>query len=264
IMAELKHQLQLISTHNSMNKKAQEKATKLFNNVERYFQFKEVTAFFDQMDKKVAVQMIDAKLSAFQSEISSVSNVVTTSATEHDSEKKEHESFVNVEETADEAEYALTNPDNNQIVSETIQTSSSAQAYDQEADDEEIDKIIVNKISDLLLSNLNLEEIWIKVMERLKKENLRVQSIESRIVDLSNWTKVDWNRILKTSDYVQLFNESRKKLYKDKIDKEVQILLRDGCGRMKSLNDLILWEDKFATLESEDARLTVGIIEFLL
>ncbi|CAG8606342.1 11066_t:CDS:10, partial [Ambispora gerdemannii] len=280
IMAELKHQLHLISTHNSMNKKAQEKATKLFNNVERYFQFKEVTAFFDQMDKKlqanenlfdtktnlygseVAVQMIDAKLSSFQSEISSVSNVVTTSATEHDSEKKEHESFVNVEETADEAEYALTNPDNNQIVSETIQTSSSAQAYDQEADDEEIDKIIVNKISDLLLSNLNLEEIWIKVMERLKKENLRVQSIESRIVDLSNWTKVDWNRILKTSDYVQLFNESRKKLYKDKIDKEVQNLLRDGCGRMKSLNDLILWKDKFTTLESEDARLTVGIIEF--
>ncbi|CAG8639325.1 9075_t:CDS:2, partial [Paraglomus occultum] len=123
----------------------------------------EVTAFFDQMDKKlranenlfdtktdlygseVAVQMIDAKLSSFQSEISSVSNVVTTSATEHDSEKKEHESFVNVEATADEAEYALTNPDNNRIVSETIQTSSSAQAYvyDQEADDEEIDKIFI-------------------------------------------------------------------------------------------------------------------------
>ena len=53
IMAELKHQLHILSIHNSMNKKAQEKATKLFNSVERYFQFKEVTAFFDQMDKKV-------------------------------------------------------------------------------------------------------------------------------------------------------------------------------------------------------------------
>src|SRR6185369_9294047 len=42
--------------------------------------------------------------------------------------------------------YTLTNPDNNQIVSETIQMSSSAQAYDQEADDAEIDKIIVNKV----------------------------------------------------------------------------------------------------------------------
>lgn len=36
-----------------MNKKAREKATKLFNGAERYFQFKEVIAFFDQMDKKV-------------------------------------------------------------------------------------------------------------------------------------------------------------------------------------------------------------------
>ena len=53
IMAEIKHQLHLTSTHNSMNKKAREKATKLFNGVERYFQFKEVIAFFDQMDKKV-------------------------------------------------------------------------------------------------------------------------------------------------------------------------------------------------------------------
>jgi hypothetical protein len=53
IMAELKHQLQLTSTHNSINKKAREKAIKLFNGIEKYFQFKEVTAFFDQMDKKV-------------------------------------------------------------------------------------------------------------------------------------------------------------------------------------------------------------------
>ncbi|CAG8781046.1 2181_t:CDS:2, partial [Cetraspora pellucida] len=96
----------------------------------------------------------------------------------------------------------------------------------------EIDGIIVNKISGLLFSNITLEEIWTKVMERLKKEKLRVQSIESQIVDLLNWTQVEWNRILKVSDYSQLFFKSRKKLCKEKIDKNVQQLLHDESGRI--------------------------------
>ncbi|CAG8795525.1 33962_t:CDS:2, partial [Gigaspora margarita] len=95
---------------------------------------------------------------------------------------------------------------------------------DQEMDDAEIDKIIVNKVSALLFSNLNLEEIWIKVMDQLKKDNLRVQSIES-------WTNVEWNRILNVSDYSQ-FIKSRKKLSKDKINDDVRQLLRDGTGRI--------------------------------
>ncbi|RHZ72153.1 hypothetical protein Glove_245g1 [Diversispora epigaea] len=287
IMAELKHQLHLTSLHNSMNKKARRKATALFNNVEKCFQFKEVTVFFDRMDKKanenlfeaktdlygseIAVQMIDMRLSSFRSEISPASSQSTVLSTEYYSEKK-HESFVNVEETSGEAEHVSVNPDNNQNVSvnpdnnqnvsENIQMLSNTKTHDQEVDNLEIDSIIVDKISDLLLSNLNLEEIWKKVMERLKRENLRVQSIESRIVDLSNWTKVDWGRILKTPDYAQLFSKSKRKLNKDKIDKNVKSLLHDGCGWMKSLNDLVVWKNKIATLESEDARLTIGIIEF--
>ncbi|CAG8693252.1 12748_t:CDS:10, partial [Acaulospora morrowiae] len=256
IIAEFKCQLQLISTHNSVNKKARDKATKLYNDAERFFQFKEVIAFFDQMDKKanenlfdtktnlygseVAVQMIGTKLSSFQT------SMAMTSTT------------VNVGETV------KTNPDN---ISEAIQISSSTQANDQnaqEVDDAEIDKIVVNKVSALLFSNLNLEEIWIKVMERLKKDNLRVQSIESRIVDLSDWTKIEWNRILKASDYSQLFIKSRKRLSKDKINNDVGQLLRDGPGRIRSLNDLITWKNKFINLEtsSEDSLLIVEIINF--
>ncbi|CAG8615086.1 1231_t:CDS:10 [Diversispora eburnea] len=137
------------------------------------------------------------------------------------------------------------NLDFDQVVSEIKQASNqrtndfTTQTYDKEdlkTNDANIDEIIVEKISDLLFLNLNLEEIWMKVTDRLKKGNLRVQSIESRIVDLSNWTKVDWNRILKTSDYAQLFNRSRKELCKEKIDKEVQGLLHDGCEVVKRSN----------------------------
>ena len=53
IITEFKDQLQLISAHNSINKKAQDKAIKLYKNAERYFQFKEIITFFDRMDKKV-------------------------------------------------------------------------------------------------------------------------------------------------------------------------------------------------------------------
>ncbi|CAH1756136.1 682_t:CDS:2, partial [Entrophospora sp. SA101] len=59
-----------------------------------------------------------------------------------------------------------------------------------------------------------------------------------------------WGRILKPSDYAQLFNVSKRKLCKNLIDKE------------RSLNDLKLWKDKFSILKSEDAQLTAGVIEF--
>ncbi|CAG8592120.1 14371_t:CDS:2, partial [Acaulospora colombiana] len=182
---------------------------------------------------EVAVQMMDTKLGSFRLEIpSAVSCHSTTISTEHDSEIEK-------------------------ISNEMLST------HDEDVNNPEIDSIVVDKISDLILSNLNLEEIWDKVMERLKQENLRVQSIESQIVDLSNWKKVDWSRILKTPDYAQLFNRSKKKLCKDSIDKEVQDLLHDGCGQIRSLNDLKLWKSKFSVLKSEDSQLAVGVIEFL-
>ncbi|RIB03479.1 hypothetical protein C2G38_2254959 [Gigaspora rosea] len=100
------------------------------------------------------------------------------------------------------------------IFSETVQLYGQEYQENQEVDDAEIDKIVVNKVSALLFSNLNLEEIWIKVMDRLKKDNL---PIESRIVDLSDWTKVEWNRILKVSDYSQLFTNQEKSFLKTKL-----------------------------------------------
>ncbi|CAI2188362.1 7205_t:CDS:2, partial [Funneliformis geosporum] len=143
---------------------------------------------------------------------------------------------------------------------EAVQTSSSLQANDQEdqeLDDAEIDKIITNKVSALLFSNLNLEEIWIKSLNTSR-------SIESRIVDLSVWTKIEWNRILKASDYSQLFIKSRKKLSKDKINNDVQELLHYGTGRIRSLNDLITWKNKFVNLKtsSEDSQLIIEIVDF--
>ncbi|KAF0431524.1 hypothetical protein F8M41_005376 [Gigaspora margarita] len=108
---------------------------------------------------------------------------------------------------------------------ETVQPYGQEDQENQEVDDAGIDKIIVNKVSALLFSNLNLEEIWIKVMDQLKKDNLRVQSIEFR-------TNVEWNRILNVSDYSQLFIKSRKKLSKDKINDDVRQLLRDGTDRI--------------------------------
>ncbi|CAG8665616.1 4863_t:CDS:10, partial [Funneliformis mosseae] len=116
--------------------------------------------------------------------------------------------------------------ENGQIVSKAVQESSdfNAQTYDQEdqeADNNDLDKIVVYKMSALLFLNFSLEEIWTKVMERLKKNSLRVQ----------------------------------KKLFKDKINNDVQQLLRDRSGQMR--NKFMNLEDLF-----EDSLLTVEIIDF--
>ncbi|CAG8823534.1 30815_t:CDS:2, partial [Racocetra persica] len=52
ILAEIKKQLHLISINQSSNRKAWDKAIKLYKNVEKQFQFKETIAFFIQMDEK--------------------------------------------------------------------------------------------------------------------------------------------------------------------------------------------------------------------
>ncbi|CAG8763949.1 20052_t:CDS:1, partial [Racocetra fulgida] len=53
ILIEFKKQLYSVNINQSLNKKARDKASKLHKNVEKNFKFKEVVAFFDQMDEKV-------------------------------------------------------------------------------------------------------------------------------------------------------------------------------------------------------------------
>ncbi|PKK71401.1 hypothetical protein RhiirC2_778454 [Rhizophagus irregularis] len=144
---------------------------------------------------------------------------------------------VNVDETAE--------------VSEIVQASSSAQTNDeedQEVDDAIIDKIIVDKVFTLLFSNLNLEEIWIKVMERLKKDNLRVQSIESRIVYLSDWTKIKWclrrEEISLYQSYTDIYMSShisgKIKFYRPIIGtilEEIDIRSRKSLAVLRTEND---------------------------
>ncbi|CAG8552529.1 15679_t:CDS:2 [Gigaspora rosea] len=117
------------------------------------------------------------------------------------------------------------------IFSETVQLYGQEYQENQEVDDAEIDKIVVNKVSALLFSNLNLEEIWIKVMDRLKKDNL---PIESRIVDLSDWTKVEWNRILKVvhEEYTAMGNTGLMDYTKYLI--KLKIAMKDCLDTLRS------------------------------
>ncbi|CAG8839370.1 43587_t:CDS:2, partial [Gigaspora margarita] len=88
ILKEIKNHLHLISINQSSNRKARDTAKKLHKNIEKQFQFNETIAFFIQMDEKVnrnifdvktnlygsevAVQMINDKLTDFQSKKSSL------------------------------------------------------------------------------------------------------------------------------------------------------------------------------------------------
>ncbi|CAG8460151.1 2838_t:CDS:10 [Acaulospora colombiana] len=251
---------------------AKNKVKKLLANYDKCFSSAEVRRFINDLEYRTERRInvtsgYTAEILKDQHENRKLINQLRERITEAENDRPIEEPQEQNDDESSREEIA----DKVENISETMQTSShqhninfNEQANDREVDDAVIDKIIVSKISCLLLeSKFTLEEIWKKVMERLKEENLRVQSIESRIIDLSDWTKVEWNRILKTSDYVQLFNRSRKKLHKDKIDKDVYELLSDELCQIRSLNDLEQWKAKFSNIKSIDAKLTVEIIDFL-
>ncbi|CAG8683909.1 24937_t:CDS:10, partial [Dentiscutata erythropus] len=114
-----------------------------------------------------------------------------------------------------------------------------------------------NRINDVikdLLPHKDLEEIWKLVMSRLNEKNIKVQSIESRIVDLTNWSSVEWSRILKTEDKANLFRFCRQKLLNDQIDKNVINLIDNS--------EINILKDKLLNIGSEDGNLSAEIVSF--
>ncbi|CAI2180559.1 15998_t:CDS:2 [Funneliformis geosporum] len=88
------------------------------------------------------------------------------------------------------------------------------------------------------------------------------RAIESRIIDLTNWSSVEWSQILKTEDKAKLFRTCQQKLLKDQIDKNV-ICLIDNTS-LRNLNDLKQLKDKLSNIRSEDGNLLAEIISFLI
>ncbi|CAG8678716.1 22262_t:CDS:2, partial [Cetraspora pellucida] len=68
ILIEFKKQLYSVSVNQSSNKKAHDKATKFYKNVKN-FNFKEIVAFFVQMDEKANINIFDAKTNLYGSEV---------------------------------------------------------------------------------------------------------------------------------------------------------------------------------------------------
>ncbi|CAG8606252.1 7_t:CDS:2 [Paraglomus occultum] len=69
IMNEFKRQTEMTSTHQSLIQKARNKAAKLSSSAEWVFQFAEVTAFFDRMDKEANERLLNVKTSLYESAV---------------------------------------------------------------------------------------------------------------------------------------------------------------------------------------------------
>ncbi|CAJ0907972.1 3679_t:CDS:2 [Entrophospora sp. SA101] len=100
-------------------------------------------------------------------------------------------------------------------------------------------------------------------MSRLKENEIRLQAIESRIIDLTNWTEVEWTRILKTNDKSKLIRLCQKKLLREKIDKKVLDFFQKLPINLRTLNDLRKWELELESFGSEDGKLASQIVSFL-
>lgn len=132
-----------------------------------------------------------------------------------------------------------------------------------EVDKSKLYEGVANDTIKQFIMSKSLEDIWSIVMERLKNSNISVQSIESRIIDLTNWSKLEWSRILKHEDKTALMKSFNKKLDKEKIDTKVLEFIDNPSNNLKSLNDLQKWKTQLSTIGSEDAILASEVISFL-
>ncbi|CAI2189107.1 3456_t:CDS:10, partial [Funneliformis geosporum] len=130
----------------------------------------------------------------------------------------------------------------------------------EDADKSKLYEELANDVVDIISERL--EDIWRTVMKRLEDKKIRVQSIESRIIDLTNWTNLEWSRILKHEDKIALMKSFNKKLEKERIDQKVLDFIDNPSNSLRNLNDLQEWKTKISTIGSEDAILASEIISF--
>uniref|UniRef100_U9SJY8 Uncharacterized protein n=1 Tax=Rhizophagus irregularis (strain DAOM 181602 / DAOM 197198 / MUCL 43194) TaxID=747089 RepID=U9SJY8_RHIID len=111
----------------------------------------------------------------------------------------------------------------------------------------------------------------------------RNKAIELRIIDLTNWSSLEWSRILKTEDKAKLFRTCWQKLLKDQIDETVIHLINKTSlvimlifvifiivpwyEKMLIHNVYIIekfkqLKDKLSNIGSEDGNLSAEIISF--
>ncbi|CAG8588881.1 209_t:CDS:2 [Ambispora gerdemannii] len=69
IKTELSFHLRSISTHNSMSKKVHNKANRLLDELDQFFQSKRVTMIIDERDTKVNEKMLNTKAKLYNSEV---------------------------------------------------------------------------------------------------------------------------------------------------------------------------------------------------
>ncbi|CAJ0843913.1 9691_t:CDS:2 [Entrophospora sp. SA101] len=101
---------------------------------------------------------------------------------------------------------------------------------------------------DIVLINckINIEEIWNNAMNRLKINNIEVQSMEARIIGLTE--SIDWKLILKTPDRYNLIKKTRPNFLKEQL-----------------IEDLMKWKVKLDQVKNDtDAILASKITNFLL
>ncbi|RUP42944.1 hypothetical protein BC936DRAFT_137856 [Jimgerdemannia flammicorona] len=106
----------------------------------------------------------------------------------------------------------------------------------------------------------SLENVWKRLMTELAKRDITIQTISSRIIDLSNWNPIEWMRVFSVFDNGKLLREHRKYLDKDKISENVRTTLRDA--KMSSLNELRVCQRLFEASGGSDGELAAQIVAF--
>ncbi|CAG8684927.1 13365_t:CDS:10, partial [Ambispora leptoticha] len=234
--------------------------TKLYNEVDRLFESEEVSTFFKRMDVKALKgakeELLVEKKSLYGTEVQLTvedDKILTASSSKLN--------ILGTSVETSERNYEDDKESDSKVIMNAGKRPISLESSPQTESMIDAEKSVNDTIKKLLPSK-DLEEIWRLVMDRLNKKNIKVQSIESRIIDLTNWSCVDWSRILKTEDKAKLFRTCQQKLSKDRIDKNVIDLIDNSGTSIRNLDGLKQLKDKLSNIGSEDGNLSAEIVSF--
>ncbi|RUP51553.1 hypothetical protein BC936DRAFT_147427 [Jimgerdemannia flammicorona] len=92
-------------------------------------------------------------------------------------------------------------------------------------DGDEPGEILAKEVSEYSVTD-KLEGIWNSMTHDLKKRDLNMQAVCSRIVDLSNRKLIEWRRVLSDADHTELVYKHRRCLRHDLVSEEIMAMVK--------------------------------------
>ncbi|RUS31660.1 hypothetical protein BC938DRAFT_477354 [Jimgerdemannia flammicorona] len=122
-------------------------------------------------------------------------------------------------------------------------------------------EILAKEVSEYSVTD-KLEGIWNSMTHDLKKRDLNMQAVCSRIVDLSNRKLIEWRRVLSDADHTELVYKHRRCLRHDLVSEEIMAMVK--TANLSSLSGLRGLQHELENTSSNEGLLAGQLVSTLI